>query len=82
MLEDEDEREEVDESSHPERPLPRYSSALRRLRQSCGQLPRLLKQSFSLGGALSHTSTRCASPASTTAVTLAVVVVVTPTIFA
>ena len=63
--------------------LSRHFSALRCLRQSCGQLPRLLDQSCLLGGALSHTSTRCASPASTPAVTpAAVVVVATPTIFA
>ena len=56
--------------------LSRYSSALRCLCQRCGHLPRLLDQSFLLGGALSHTSTRCAvTPA-------AVVVVATPTIFA
>ena len=46
-------------------------------------LPWLLDQSCPLGGGLSHTSTRCASPTSSTAVTpAAVVVVATPTIFA
>ena len=59
------------------------SYALRCLRQSCGQLPPLLDQRVHLGGALSHTSARCASPASTIAVTPAVLaVVVTPTMFA
>ena len=63
--------------------LSRRSSALRCLRQSCGQLPRLLNQRCPFIGAVSYTSTRCASPASTIAVTpAAVVVVATPTIFA
>ena len=63
----------------PPRPRPqphRRLTALRCLRQSCGQLPRLLDQSCQPGGALSHTSTRCASAATTPAVTPAVVVVV------
>ena len=61
----------------------RRSSAFRCLRQSCGQLPQLLDQSCLLGGALSLTSTRCASTASTMAVTpAAMVVVATPTTFA
>ena len=66
------------------RPQPnRRSSGIGCLHQSGGQLPLLLDQSCSLGGALSYTRTRCASPASTTAVTPAVVVVVaTPNIFA
>ena len=56
--------------------ISRHSPALRYLRQSCGQLPRLLDQSCPLGGALRHTSTRCpVTPAP-------VVVVATPTIFA
>ena len=81
MFENQDEREEADEPSNAERPLaPSY--ALRCLRHSCGQLPRLLDQRCPLGGAVSHTSTRCASAASTTGVTpAAVVVVATPTIF-
>ena len=63
--------------------LSRDFSALRCLRQSCGQLPRLLDQSCPLGGALSQTSTRCTSPPPTTAVTpAAVAVVATHTIFA
>ena len=81
MLENEDEREEVDEPFHAEHPLapflrpPLPPPELR-------PLPRLLDQSCSLGGALSHTSIRCASPASTTAVTnAAAVVVATPTVF-
>ena len=70
VLEDQDEREEVDELSHAERPLAPF------LCQSCGQLPRLLDRNCPLGGALRHTSTRCAvTPA-------AAVVVATPTIFA
>ena len=75
VLEDEDEREEVDEPSHAERPL-RHSSALCCLRQSCSQPPRLLNQGCPLGGALRHTSNRC------TVTPAAVVVVATPTIFA
>ena len=62
--------------------LSRRFYALRCLRQSCGQLPPLLDQSVPFGGTFSHTSTRYASPASTTVVTPAVVVVVfTPTNF-
>ena len=113
MLENEDERQEVDGRSHAERlivpflcallrspelrptdpvvvpkflprsrPQPHHrSTALRCLRQSCGQLPRLLDKGCHLIGALSHTSTRCASTATTPAVTPAVVVVVaTPTV--
>ena len=70
MLENEDEREEVDEPSQAERssraiPPPELRP-----------LPWLLDQSCPLGGVLRHTSTQCA-------VTPAVVVVVaTPTIFA
>ena len=75
VFEAEDEREKVDKPSHAER-SPAPSSALRCLRQSCGQLPRLLDQISPLGGALRHTSTRCAvTPA-------AFVVVATPIIFA
>ena len=56
--------------------LSRHSSALGRLRQGCGQLPRVVDQSFPLGGALSTPRTRFAvTPA-------AVVVVATPTILA
>ena len=63
--------------------LSRRPYALRCLRQSCDQLPPLLDQGVSLGGALIRTSTGWASSASTTAVTPAVVVVVvTPTMFA
>ena len=57
-----------------------YSSALR---QSCGQLPRLLGQRCLLSDVPSHASARCASPASTTVVPPAAeVVVATLTIFA
>ena len=63
--------------------LSRRSYAPRCLRQSCGQLPRLLDPRYPLGGAFSHTSTGCGSPTSTSAVPpAAVVVIATLTIFA
>ena len=69
MLENEDEREEVDEPSHAE--LASRAIPPPELRP----LPWLLDQSCPLGGTLRHTGTRCAvTPA-------AVVVVATPTIF-
>ena len=59
------------------------SSAFRCLHQTCGHCAGCCDQRFPLGGALSHTSTRCASPPSTTAVApAAMVVVATPTIVA
>ena len=79
MLENKDEREEVDEPFHTERPLAPFL----RPPLPSPELPRLLDEICPLGGALSHTSTRCVSPASTTAVIpAAVVVVATPTMFA
>ena len=60
--------------------LSRRTSVLHCLHQSCGQLSRFWDQSCPLNGALSHTSTRCASPSPTAVVTpAAVVVVATPT---
>ena len=82
VLENEEEREEVDDPSHAERslaPFLRTPLPPPELRH----LPRQLVKGCPLGGALSHTSTRYASPASTTAVTpVAVVVVATLIIFA
>ena len=82
VLKNEGEWEEVHDPSHAERPLAPFLRP-RCLRQSCGQLPRLLDPTYPFGGAFSHTSTGCDSSASTSAVPpAAVVVVATLTFFA
>ena len=74
VLEDEDEREEVDEPSDAERPLAPFSRPLLPPPELRPTVP-LLDQSCPLGGALRHNSTLCAVTPT------AVVVVTTPTIF-